>query len=231
MSESISSTNALKETTSWQDDVFSKVKGSDKKGRVRCLRKVLTSKKSIPSTVANYNVEERLSEVENMLSGLMQLMKARFSDENITDILQVANQLSAVNRLDREVLNANSGQGFSPNNHSSSQPSHHLLSHQNERSKVFLGMNLSNRKGSISMASPSAYWRAGDGIPNQFPVGLRVLVVDDYPTCLVILEKMLRKCLYEGRLVFLTCFSPLFDLNFLFKMACFFSSFKDVYYL
>ncbi|GLT99049.1 hypothetical protein SLE2022_165160 [Rubroshorea leprosula] len=58
-------------------------------------------------------------------------------------------------------------------------------------------MNPSNGKGSISMASPSASWRAGDGVPDQFPAGLRVLVVDDDPTCLVILEKMLRKCLYE----------------------------------
>ncbi|KAL5700993.1 hypothetical protein ACHQM5_026379 [Ranunculus cassubicifolius] len=32
---------------------------------------------------------------------------------------------------------------------------------------------------------------------NQFPAGLRVLVVDDDPTCLKILEKMLRNCLYE----------------------------------
>ncbi|GKV09619.1 hypothetical protein SLEP1_g21091 [Rubroshorea leprosula] len=99
MSESTSSTNALEETTSWRDDVFSKVKGSDKKGRVCCLGK---------------------------------LMKARFPDENITDILQAANQLGAANRLDREVPDANSGQGFSPNNRSSSQSSHHLLSRQNE---------------------------------------------------------------------------------------------------
>ncbi|GLU03820.1 hypothetical protein SLE2022_209960 [Rubroshorea leprosula] len=103
MSESTSSTNALEEATSWQDDVFSKVKGSDKKGSVHCLGKVPTSKKFVPSTSANCNVEERLSEVENMLSGLMQLMKARFPYENITNILQDANQLCAANRLDREV--------------------------------------------------------------------------------------------------------------------------------
>ncbi|GKV28976.1 hypothetical protein SLEP1_g37958 [Rubroshorea leprosula] len=77
--------------------------------------------------------------VENMLGGLMQLMKARFPDENIADILQAATQLGAANRLDREahaarqeVPDANSGQGFSPNNRSSSQSSHHLLSRQNE---------------------------------------------------------------------------------------------------
>ncbi|GKV15229.1 hypothetical protein SLEP1_g26029 [Rubroshorea leprosula] len=74
-----------------------------------------------------------------MLGGLMQLMKARFPNENITDILQAANELAAANRLDREahaarqeVPDANSGQAFSPNNRSSSHSSYHLLSHQNE---------------------------------------------------------------------------------------------------
>ncbi|XP_041027152.1 two-component response regulator ARR1-like isoform X1 [Juglans microcarpa x Juglans regia] len=58
-------------------------------------------------------------------------------------------------------------------------------------------MNPSNGKGSMSTASSSAAWKAGDVVPDQFPAGLRVLVVDDDPTCLVILEKMLRACLYE----------------------------------
>ncbi|CAN6479821.1 unnamed protein product [Victoria cruziana] len=34
------------------------------------------------------------------------------------------------------------------------------------------------------------------GVPEQFPVGLRVLVVDDDTTCLKILEQMLKKCMY-----------------------------------
>lgn len=38
---------------------------------------------------------------------------------------------------------------------------------------------------------------SGDGFSGQFPAGLRVLVVDDDPTCLRIMEKMLRNCLYE----------------------------------
>lgn len=37
-------------------------------------------------------------------------------------------------------------------------------------------------------------------VSDQFPVGLRVLVVDDDPTCLRILEKMLKTCLYEGNI-------------------------------
>ncbi|KAK4425920.1 Two-component response regulator ARR2 [Sesamum alatum] len=49
----------------------------------------------------------------------------------------------------------------------------------------------------VSFASSSASWKSADGVPDQFPAGLRVLVVDDDPTCLRILEKMLKNCLYE----------------------------------
>ncbi|XP_061975714.1 two-component response regulator ARR2-like isoform X1 [Populus nigra] len=51
-------------------------------------------------------------------------------------------------------------------------------------------LNLGYCKGSMSTASSG-------GVSDQFPAGLRVLVVDDDPTCLLILEKMLRTCLYE----------------------------------
>ncbi|KEH32327.1 two-component response regulator ARR2-like protein [Medicago truncatula] len=59
-------------------------------------------------------------------------------------------------------------------------------------------MNLSNNgKGSIStVTSTATTMKSGEG-SDQFPAGLRVLVVDDDPTCLMILEKMLRTCLYE----------------------------------
>lgn len=84
-------------------------------------------------------------------------------------------------------------------------------------------MNLANGKASMSTASSSAAWKAGDVVSDQFPVGLRVLVVDDDPTCLVILEKMLRTCLYEGMFDFsllqfvitcLFCFEELRDFIF-----------------
>ena len=35
-------------------------------------------------------------------------------------------------------------------------------------------------------------------VSDQFPAGLRVLVVDDDVTCLRILEQMLRRCTYHG---------------------------------
>ncbi|CAN4095989.1 unnamed protein product [Withania somnifera] len=48
-------------------------------------------------------------------------------------------------------------------------------------------------------ASSSVSWKSSssDRVSDQFPAGLRVLVVDDDPTCLRILEKMLRNCHYE----------------------------------
>ncbi|KAL0376393.1 UNVERIFIED_CONTAM: Two-component response regulator ORR21 [Sesamum calycinum] len=48
----------------------------------------------------------------------------------------------------------------------------------------------------VSFTSSSASWKSADGVSDQFPAGLRVLVVDDDPTCLRILEKMLKNCLY-----------------------------------
>ncbi|GMN38424.1 hypothetical protein TIFTF001_007655 [Ficus carica] len=41
-------------------------------------------------------------------------------------------------------------------------------------------------------------------VSDQFPVGLKVLVVDDDTTCLRIVEQMLRRCLYHG--LFRACF-------------------------
>ena len=39
--------------------------------------------------------------------------------------------------------------------------------------------------------------------PNdQFPVGMRVLAVDDDPICLRLLETLLRKCQYHGMIFF-----------------------------
>ncbi|KAF8048537.1 hypothetical protein N665_2481s0008 [Sinapis alba] len=45
--------------------------------------------------------------------------------------------------------------------------------------------------------SSSGKNQGGESVVEMFPSGLRVLVVDDDPTCLMILERMLRTCLYE----------------------------------
>jgi len=40
-----------------------------------------------------------------------------------------------------------------------------------------------------------------DGSGDRFPVGMRVLAVDDNPICLKVLETLLRKCQYQGSLL------------------------------
>ena len=36
-------------------------------------------------------------------------------------------------------------------------------------------------------------------LSTEFPIGLRVLVVDDDPICLLILDRMLQRCRYKGK--------------------------------
>lgn len=38
-----------------------------------------------------------------------------------------------------------------------------------------------------------------NGVMDQFPIGMRVLAVDDDPICLKVLENLLRKCQYHGK--------------------------------
>ena len=45
------------------------------------------------------------------------------------------------------------------------------------------------------MAPPE---EAGGSGGDQFPVGMKVLVVDDDPTCLAVLNRMLIQCRYDG---------------------------------
>ena len=61
------------------------------------------------------------------------------------------------------------------------------------------------RRGGVHTASSMAAHSADsqpllhkDGGHPSFPSGLRLLVVDDDPTCLMIVAGMLRKCNYEG---------------------------------
>jgi hypothetical protein len=45
-----------------------------------------------------------------------------------------------------------------------------------------------------------------DGVINRFPiVGMRVLAVDDNPTCLKVLDQLLRQCKYHGLFLYFSC--------------------------
>lgn len=63
-------------------------------------------------------------------------------------------------------------------------------------------MDMGGGGGMLSNGISACSRRICEGISEQFPAGLRVLVVDDDPICLMILEKMLRNCLYEGKFFF-----------------------------
>ncbi|KAL1223703.1 Two-component response regulator ARR1 [Cardamine amara subsp. amara] len=58
-------------------------------------------------------------------------------------------------------------------------------------------MNPSQGRGLGSGGGSSSGRNQSESVVEMFPSGLRVLVVDDDPTCLMILERMLRTCLYE----------------------------------
>lgn len=80
-------------------------------------------------------------------------------------------------------------------------------------------------KGSIPTPTPTptsiSARKATDMSSDQFPAGLRVLVVDDDPTCLKILEKMLQNCCYAGLFSISTSFFLLsFLSSLLFGVSC-----------
>lgn len=56
---------------------------------------------------------------------------------------------------------------------------------------LFVGFEEGNKK--------SLFLQKKMAICDQFPSGLRVLVVDDDTSCLIILEKMLLRLMYQGR--------------------------------
>jgi hypothetical protein len=69
-----------------------------------------------------------------------------------------------------------------------------------------LGQNLSSRPCSSATNSCSNSARGTNlaklDTPDEFPAGMRVLVVDDDPICLMVLERMLHRCNYRGILWF-----------------------------
>ena len=71
--------------------------------------------------------------------------------------------------------------------------------------------NNNNSSGGVRGAAPGSYGSKIMDPPDEFPAGMKVLVVDDDPVCLAILEQLLRKCSYRGSL-FLSFFSSLSSL-------------------
>ena len=55
---------------------------------------------------------------------------------------------------------------------------------------------------------------------DQFPVGMRVLAVDDDPVCLKVLETLLRRCQYHGENLFLSSAAQGYDFVCLAAVRC-----------
>lgn len=58
---------------------------------------------------------------------------------------------------------------------------------------------------------------------DRFPVGMRVLAVDDDPTCLKVLESLLRKCQYQGIYAPLIQFHNTIFIEFLWELVFYLS--------
>lgn len=60
------------------------------------------------------------------------------------------------------------------------------------------GESAQTRRPADAMSNPDVAGEMQERKVEDLPAGLRVLVVDDDPLCLMIVEKMLRRCNYTG---------------------------------
>ncbi|XP_039137356.1 uncharacterized protein LOC120274879 [Dioscorea cayenensis subsp. rotundata] len=121
---------------SWENDVYAKVKGPEKRGCVRCVGDVYaSSSKSSSSTERNEEVlslksyvnglEQKIelqSQVINqqsqVLAAIISLLNKRFPEENVNDVMGEVNRL-----INQEAADANSAPNNSPNINRSSNSS------------------------------------------------------------------------------------------------------------
>ena len=81
-------------STSWNGDIFYRVKGKEKKGLVHCLENFVTSRDCGPSFVLlTFEIQakqEKTMELEETLLGCIRAYKNRFLDENDFDFINEA---------------------------------------------------------------------------------------------------------------------------------------------
>lgn len=78
---------------------------------------------------------------------------------------------------------------------------HYFLLYINTKSLSFIITPQQSYFSSIGSARMTVDHKI-DGENDQFPVGMRVLAVDDDPTCLRLLDTLLRRCQYNGLFLF-----------------------------
>ncbi|KAH1202748.1 hypothetical protein GmHk_17G049137 [Glycine max] len=87
--ESLQNLQSTQDSTNWINDIYSKVKGPEKRGRVRCLDKLPHQASSSQSSYAN----NRIQKLENLLGNLVAVLKVRFAeDPQINQVLEAIDQ-------------------------------------------------------------------------------------------------------------------------------------------
>ncbi|XP_073222993.1 uncharacterized protein [Cicer arietinum] len=71
--ESSNNSQTTQDSTNWKNDIYSKVKGSEKRGRVRCLGKIARHASSSSNSHANHRVKT----LENLLGNLVSVLQVR----------------------------------------------------------------------------------------------------------------------------------------------------------
>ena len=87
--ESLQNLQSTQDSTDWTNDIYSKVKGPEKRGRVRCLGKLPHQASSSQSSYTN----NRIQKLENLLGNLVAVLKVRFAeDPQINQVLEAIDQ-------------------------------------------------------------------------------------------------------------------------------------------
>ncbi|KAL5162231.1 hypothetical protein HKD37_07G019376 [Glycine soja] len=88
-SESSQNLQSTQDSTNWTNDIYSKFKGPEKRGRVHCLGKLPHQASSSQSSYAN----NRIQKLENFLGNLVAVLKVRFAeDPQINQVLEAIDQ-------------------------------------------------------------------------------------------------------------------------------------------
>jgi hypothetical protein len=84
----------------WKDDMYSKVKGPEKRGQARFIGKIPKPKKLKASLFENQELRDKLKQMEKeqdstnaVLANVLSLIQNRFAGEDVNDILRAARQV------------------------------------------------------------------------------------------------------------------------------------------
>ena len=84
----------------WKNDIYSRVKGAEKRRHVRCIGNIPKPKKSKASLSENQELRDELKKMREsqertnvFMANMMSVIQNRLSQEDLNDILQAAKQV------------------------------------------------------------------------------------------------------------------------------------------